>query len=293
MFGVDWSPENGSFVVGLDKQFDDADLQDQFPVTIHPRPKFTYYPLRCDGKQVGVLEIPVSDTGPFTAMADMEMGKNIFKIQAGVIYHRRGTQNARAVGSELSHIHSWFATGRLDRPDLWDTDSWRQLLDGMRRFEPGRIYLLAADPLKFSSEVPLHALGLQPWRAVIDFDSESDISGLLSRTERTLKSHRVIHRAVGANDTVQPEPATHWFFARGLVGLRDSAQTGDHVAWLKTHKRTLSRQLDRIAAASSPSPVVVLVIWSNPNMSSYLRTLLGELHAAFMNAVEVVGHRGA
>ena len=288
VFGVDWSPENGSFVVGLDKQFDDADLQDQFPVTIHPRPKFTYYPLRCDGKQVGVLEIPLSDAGPFTAMAGMEMGKNIFKIQAGVIYHRRGTQNARAVGSELSHIHSWFATGRLDQPNLWDSDSWRQLLDGMRRFEPGRFYLLAADPLKFSSEVPLHALGLQPWRAVIDFDSESDISGLLSRTERTLKSHRVIHRAVGANATVQPEPATHWFFARGLVGLQDSAQTGDHVAWSKTHQRPLSRQLDRIAAASSPSPVVVLVIWSNPNMSSYLRTLLGELHAAFMNAVEVV-----
>ena len=288
VFGVDWSPEKGSFVLGLTKQFDDAELQDQFPVTIQPRPRFTYYPLQCEGKQVGVLEIPVSNAGPFTAIDDMEMAKNTFKIQGGATYHRRGTQNARAVGSELSSIHSWFATGKPDPTELWETDSWRQLLDGVRRFEPGRIYLLAAAPLRCSSEVPLHTLGLQPWRAVIDFDSESDISGLLSRAERTMTSHRVIHRAVGANDTVQPDPATHWFFARGLLGLRDSVHVGDQIAWLKRHKRTLSHQLDRIAAATSPSPVVALVIWPNPDMSSYLRTLLGELHAAFMDAVEVV-----
>ena len=288
VFGVEWSPEKGHFVVGMDNQFDDTELQNQFSEKIQPRPRFTYYPLQCDGKQVGVLEIPVSNAGPFTAVTDLFMEKNTFKIQGGATYHRRGTQNARAVGSDLSQIHSWFVTGELDQTDLWDTDSWRQLLDGVRRFEPGRTYVLAAAPLRSPSEVPVHALGLQPWRAVIDFDSESDVRGLLSRSETKLTLHRVIHRAVGETDTVQPEPATHWFFARGLVGLRDSVQVGDHVAWMKTRKRTLSRQLDRIAMASSPSPVVALVIWYDTDMSSYLRVLLSEIHAAFMDAVEVV-----
>ena len=288
VFGVDWSPENGSVIVGLDNQFDDAELQDQFPSTIQPRPRFTYYPLQCDGKQIGILEIPVSDAGPFTAVIDMEMMKNTFKILGGAVYYRRGTQNARAMGSELSRIHTWFLTGKQDQTDIWDTDSWRQLLDAVRQFDPGRNYILAADPLRSPSEVPLHALGLQPWRAVIDFDKESDVNGLLSRVETTLDSHRVVHRAVDANDTVQPEPATHWFFARGLAGLRESVQVGDYVAWLKTHKRKLSSQLDRIAATSSPSPVVAVVIWSDPDLSPYLRTLIAELYAAFMATVEVV-----
>ena len=288
VLGVAWSPESGSVVLGLDSQFDDADFQDQFPVTIQPRPRFTYFPLQYDGKHVGVLDIPVDNAGPFSAIDDLELVKNTFKIQKGVIYYRRGTQNAQAVGPELSRIHSWFLTGRTDRIDPWDTDSWRQLLDGVRRFERGRIYVMAAAPLRFPAEVPLHSLGLQSWRAVIDFDNESDDRGLLSRLEKILTSHRVIHRAVGSNDVVQPEPATHWFFARGLAGRRDSLHVGDHIAWLRSHKRILSRQLDRIAAASSPTPVVTLVVWPYADMVPYLRALLGELHSAFMDALEVV-----
>ena len=289
VFGVDWSPEKGSVVVGLDEQLDDAELQDQFPtVKIQPRPRFTYYPSRLDGQQVGVLEIPVTDGGPFTAVDDFAVVKNTAKIQGGAVYYRRGTQNARATGSDLSRINAWFATGDMGHPTVWDTDAWRQFLDGIRRFEPGHSYVLAADCLNLGPGVPLNALGLQPWRAVIDFDPESDSVGLLRHVEGTLKTHRVVHRAVDQGDAVAPEPATHWYFARGLKGRRDSVQLGNHVSWLKTHKRALSRQLERIAKAISPSPVIVLAIWTDADSGTYLRSLIEELHAAFQESVEVV-----
>ena len=140
--------------------------------------------------------------GPFTAVADFAVVKNTPKIQGGVTYYRRGTQNARATGADLRRINEWFATGEFGQSGAWDTDAWRQFLDGIRRFEPGRSYLLAADRLNAGSAVS--SLGLQSWRAVIDFDPMSDIDGLLKHVEGNLKTHRVIHRSVDESNVVAP-----------------------------------------------------------------------------------------
>ena len=288
VFGIDWSASTGSVVVGLGRQLDDAELQSQFPTAkIDPRPRFTYHPLQVQGKQIGVLEVPITQGGPFTAIDDLERVKNTPKIRRGAVYHRHGSTNEVAAGGELSRIHGWFATGQKDVTDLWEKDSWRQFLDGVRRFEAGHSYVLVTDRVRVDPATPFSALGLQQWRAVIDFDPESDAGGLLSHMEPTLKLRRVIHRAVEANDPVRPEPATHWFFARGLAGQRESLHTGNHLTWLKTHKRRLSRQLELVASATSPSPVVALVIWSDSGMSAYLRSVIEELHAAFGEAVQV------
>ncbi len=295
VFGVNWSPENGAEVVGIDEQFDDVDFQDKFPSTaIHPRPRFTYYPLRMDEHQVGVLEIPITEDGPFASTSDLGLAKRSFQIQGGVVYYRRGTQNVRAVGADLKRIHRWFETGEDDRTESWDTDAWRQFLDGVRRFESDRCYLLAADSLAATPGTLLEAFSLQPWRAVIDFDPRSDVDGLLKHIGSTLASSRVVHRAVDSHTPVRPDPATHWYFARGVEGLRESVSTGSHISWLKTHKRALSRQLERIASAVSPRPVVAVVVWSDEDGSPYLIHLMAELHVAFGEAMEliVVGEGG-
>ena len=58
VFGVRWAPESGSTVLGVNRQLDDAQLQDAFRQTkIHPLPRFTYTPFEFEGRQVGVLEI--------------------------------------------------------------------------------------------------------------------------------------------------------------------------------------------------------------------------------------------
>ena len=103
IFGVHWTPESGSSVVGLRRQLDDAMLQDALKRNaIQPVPRFIYTPLEFEGHHVGVLEVPIGHDGPYTPHVDFD------GLQAGAVYYRRGTQNARAVGSELRRVFTWF-----------------------------------------------------------------------------------------------------------------------------------------------------------------------------------------
>ena len=288
VFGVT-DPSRGPVeVVGLDVQKDDAHYQDQFPLEIQPRPQFTYFPMRYDGKDVGVLEIPVAMDGPFTSITDTCLVKHTHKILKGAVYYRRGTQNAHAAGPELRRIHAWFLTGEDNNTDAWDTHSWRSLTDILGDFRSRCTYILVADVLRFSSDVPLHTIGLHPWRAAVDFDPESELHGLLSRVGPSLKSHRHLHLDVSSKAPVSPEPATHWFFARGLSGRRDSVHVGDYVNWVRSHKRRLSERLETVAAAISPSAVVAVVLWPTEDSNTYLSAVINELHASFMSSIEVV-----
>jgi len=283
VFGVRWTPESGSTVVGLREQLDDARLQDALGHgRVQPHPRFTYTPLEFEGKRLGVLEVPVSSDGPYTPVKDYE------GLQAGAIYYRRGTQNDRAVGAELRRIVLWFHNGEAGVPTEVANDTWRQLFDALHGFETGNTYLLAADRIPATSTAPVHALAMPPWRAVLDFDPDSEESGLLSCVSGPAGQHRVVHRVVRGEYLVRPEPGTHWFFARGLSGREYTLVSGDHRTWLKSYKRELSRQLERLADAVGPSPVVALVLWSQTILRNHLRTLIEELHGAFGEAVEVV-----
>ena len=228
VLGVRWTPESGSIVVGLQSQFDDAQLQDAFGQDrAQPVPRFTFTPFEFEGKQVGVIEISVERNGPFLALKDFE------GLQAGTIYYRRGTQNTRAVGSEAGRVLSWFQYDEVDVSLEPEADTWRTFLDSVQRFEAGATYLLAADRLPSDMSAPLYALGLPSWRAVIDFDPYSENSGLLNAVVGTLGHHRVIHRIVLGTYEVEPDPGTHWFFARGLVGRHATVSVGNHRSWVK------------------------------------------------------------
>ena len=294
VFGVRWTPESGSTVVGLEHQLDDVELQHALGENlVQPIPRFTYTPLRFEGKQVGVLEIPVGRDGPYVPITDQgkkRQNSSAYdeQLQAGTVYWRRGSQNVRATSSELKQIVAWFQGGDSSILDEQGTDSWRRFLDAVYRFEQGTTYLLVVDRISPETAVPLHALGRPPWRAVIDFDPDSEASGFLSCIAGTLGSHRVIHRVVRGQYDVQPEPGTHWFFARGLSGRQDTVSEGDHKTWLKAYKREISRQLDRVAATVSPSPVVAVILWSEVSLRNHLRTLIEELHGTFGEALEIV-----
>jgi hypothetical protein len=283
VLGVRWTPEAGSTVVGLARQYDDVKFQDALGHgRVQPNPRFTYTPLEFAGMQVGVLQIPVADDGPYTPVKDFD------ELQAGAIYYRRGTQNDRAVGSELKRIVTWFLGGDVGPPADTVSDAWRRFFEAVHRFEPAATYLLAVDRVSSTAAAPIHALAMAPWRAVIDFDPASDASGFLSSIAGPLGRHRVIHRVARGEYRVQPEPGIHWFFARGLSGRQETISDGNHKAWLKAYKQELGRQLERLAAAVSPTPVVALVLWSDVALRNHLRTLIEEVHGAFGETVEVV-----
>ena len=109
VLGVRWNPGEGSTIVGLMSQRDDAIYQDAVcDKRVSPRPQFQYTPLAIEDRQVGVITIPRHGGGPFTATGDFP------GLQAGTIYYRRGTTNARAVGDDLRRIMIWFADGSRD-----------------------------------------------------------------------------------------------------------------------------------------------------------------------------------
>ena len=285
VFGVQSGPktENENVVVGVQHQIDDADLQNQFPKNwIQPAPRFTYFGFRFSGKQVGVLEIPVGKDGPYVPVND------IGPMPHGVVNYRRGTQNARASGNEMRRIYNWFETGDVGVPDEQSTNSWRQLFDAIHRLEEGVTYILALDRISPQTEATVESLGKPPWRAVIDFDPDSENSGFLKHIADTLGRHRVIHRVVCGDYKMQPEPGTHWFFARGLSGRNSTLSEGRYREWARIYKRELEQQLRLVANTVAPSPVVVLVLWSDESLRQHLRTLIEELDIAFGDAVEIV-----
>ena len=103
VLGVRWSSDSGSTIVGIDRQVDDVHFQNAFGQgRVQPIPRFTYTPIVVNGRHVGVVEIPIQRTGPFTPIKDYD------GLHAGVTYFRRGTQNDRAVGAELINIFRGF-----------------------------------------------------------------------------------------------------------------------------------------------------------------------------------------
>lgn len=283
VLGVSCTPEKGTEIVGLQTQHDDNDFQATVgDGLLVPTPKFLYSALVVSGKQVGVLEIPVDANGPYTSTKDLG------KVNAGVVYYRQGSKNACAFGPELARITEWFRGGGIGNPVWVDGAAWQSAYEALQRFNPSVTYLLAADRIAGLDPSVSGALALVPWRAVIDFDPESDASGLLHSIGDALGKHRVIHRVVRGDYHVQPEPGTHWYFSRGLSGRSETVISGDHKAWVKAYKQELGLQLKGLAAAIKPHPLVAIILWSDTSLRGHLRTLIEELFGAYGDSVSVV-----
>jgi len=282
VLGVRWTPEKGCTVVGLDRHEDDADFQNALKNIVQPRFRFTYTPCEHNGNKIGLLTIPVGDDGPYAVVnGDKE-------LTPGIFFYRRGSTNDRATGTELMRIVNWFAGRNGPSATGFDSNVWRIFSDSINCFSSDHCFILAADPIPVDSSGPLYALGMVPWRAIIDFDSRSERSGLLHLIGGFLSQHRVIHRVVKGEYDVQPEPGTHWFFTRGLDGRAETLAETDHKSWIRLYKQELGKQLEQLTKHISPRPIVVVVIWSHDELRNHLRTLLEEFEGAFGELAEVV-----
>ncbi len=235
-------------------------------------PQFHYTPLSVDGHLVGVISIPAQRGGPFTPTGDFP------GLQAGATYFRRGSTNARAVGEDMKRIWGWFASGSRELLGQHSPPVWREFLRSIGDFATTMRYVLVADQILFDTTDAATALGLVPWRAVIDFDPTSETSGLFSLLADAMRSRHVIHRTLSNDLLVQPEPGIHWYFASGVETVAGTA--ADHRGWIMRHKRALSAQLGALQAALSPAPVGIVVLWSE-SPPARLRTLLEEINGSF------------
>lgn len=285
VYGVRWTPESGSTVVGFADQIDDVDVQKAFGRDkVQPMPRFSYIALEYEGVQVGVIEIPADTAvGPSTPLKDFD------GLQAGAIYFRRGSENDRALGPDLRRIVSWFLNEGVPVTDEsgW-TKSWANFIQEVGGFESSSNYLLAIDKIPNDMPVSLAALGLVPWRAVFDFDHESERCGLLASIKGVLAQKRVIHKIVRGEHKIQPSPGIHWFFATGLEGRNETLCSGEHKEWVKQYKRELGVQLELLVKEVSPAPVVAILMWNDVRRRGHLRTLIEELYGAFSESIKII-----
>lgn len=284
ILGVKWSPESGATFIGLDAQLDDVDFQGAMGTGwAQPKPRFVYKPLQFEGRQYGVIEVEVSHEGPFTSIKDSD------GIQAGALYWRRGTQNERAVGQELLQILRWFNGATFEGIDCDNENVWPSVLDSLHNLEPTTQFILIADCIPNTVIGSITAIGNVPWRAVYDFDPNSDSNGLLSSIAATIEHSRLIHKVVRGDPPLQQiDSGVYWFFAKGLTGRHDTLVDNEYRSWVKQYKHELGRQIQKLAERISPSPVVAVILYNDIAKKRYVRTVAEELAGAFGESIEVV-----
>jgi hypothetical protein len=108
IIGIESMPTGKTFL-GLNKNIDDAIFQDQVKTRVYPIPQFSYETFIHNGKEFGIIEIPLRNypepIAPIVSMKGLEIGR---------IYMRRGSTNSEATGKEILAIDKWIKHVNLD-----------------------------------------------------------------------------------------------------------------------------------------------------------------------------------
>jgi len=276
---------DGSFdLIGLEDHPDEADLQQQFSGRVYPIPSFTYYPMAYAGKSFGVIEVLPHRVGPCVPIKDLSAGLRQYQV-----YFRRGSRNDVAQPADLVRIVSWLAGAGSSDVRVDGVPAWDRYYAAVHEFEPHFRYILVASPMGDQEHEHLSVWGAVPLAAVIDFDPKSEAGGLLDAVAEEPSSRRSIHMVtLGDVVSLNPDKGTYWFFARGLSGRQASMPEDSWRKWKNQYGQELKRQVEHIARAILPSPVVGLILWEDFSSLRYLQSVLEELVNAFGPSIEFV-----
>jgi len=285
VFGIRWTPEKGHELLGLTSQIEELVLIEKLGVDrVSPVPKISYQPLSYEGKDFGILGIPICDNGPFLPTKTFDGS-----LVANQVYVRRGSMNVSANSQELRKVMEWFKNSCRQSTVNFECETWDRFLDAVHRFEPERRYVLICDKVDTNDESDLSGIGLAPWSAIIDFDPNSENSGLLKALRNTLESNRNVQIAVkGDQPKINPQNGTVWFFARGLIGRQMTLCSDSHKKWVQEYAIEMDEQVRRIAASLSPAPVSVVIFWSSPSLRKHLGTIIDISNKFFGDSVNFV-----
>ncbi|MFN0051624.1 MAG: RNA-binding domain-containing protein [Planctomycetales bacterium] len=287
VFGVDYTPEAGTRLIGLSHQEDGAKIVDQLDEKhVQPRPTVHYIPVSRESKAFGILEIPVqTEIGrPFLPARDLA------GMKCHDVWLRRDSKNGKANADDLMRVFKWFNGGEPTATPAPDTTGeWDLFLQTVCRFENGRYFLMISDRMDDASDSSHAGLGLAPWLGVFDFDPQSELTGLLAAVATHLKQRRNLHLVVkGQDQPIYPHGGTTWFFARGLAGRKTTVQTGPYKVWMKDYGRELGNRVRAVASAINPAPITVVVLWNDLKLKDHLGEALGEVAKSFGDEATVV-----
>ncbi len=288
--GIDLSTTNR-------KDLDQSSMQSAFQredLEIEPFLRFRVSTLQYKSKTFAIITIPVNrKVGPCKVL---KSNYPKLKTYRDKLYFRRVTDNdlTRSV-EEVCDIMYWFQDGSTQPPvslqeeSQWDSFLEASFISDVSGFELSRKYILVTSPLRNDNIKNLSVLGEIPAILVLDFDPESDVSGLLYEVKGRLK--RSLH-IVAKKDrpTINPENATYWFFVRGLEGRKGTVEIGNYKKWKKSYGGEISEQLRNFAEAISPTPITCIVLWyhDDSQLNFHLKQVLNSIEQAFEDAVNFV-----
>lgn len=286
IIGVEKQRDGDTVLHGISQHPDDADLQAKVEAIVHPHPSFEYEPFHYEGRQFGVFCIaPTRSFGPCVPVRDC--GNTLERHR---VYLRRGSQNAVANAEEQRRIYQWFQLSPRSPSKAPTGDAtWDALVTAVHAFEPGYHYVLVASRLERALVDRLEHIGLVGWSLVLDFDADSDVSGLLSASRAKLESRRALHVVTrGGRPVMNPSHGTYWYFARGLRGRESLLSLGKHRDWLTSYGDDTREQLRQLARYGEIKPVVILAIWNERELRRHLTSVFEAAASIFGDSARFV-----
>jgi hypothetical protein len=266
---------------GVSQHHDDADLQPILnKAEVEPRPRFCYQPVNLEGKTYGVIEVPISENGPFYAQKDYGV------LKACHLYFRRGTTNDRATGEETNRIHKWFLESSEEptkdsEASEYRVVNWDQFELACHHFDKNRLYLFVLGPKKYENEEAWPFLAHLPISLVLDFDPQTAQNGVYSVVSPAMRRNRdrfVNLWTLGNESDLVPERACYWYAAKGLRDRESTLCNGDWRRWNRKYGTALTGLMDRFVRASGGRPLTVVILWYAPE---YVREVCSMVDRTF------------
>ncbi len=259
---------------GIKQSVDDSRIQDLLGAWLEPIPSVEYYEHHIDDKVIGVYEIhPVQSRGPFYRRRDLNGAKNELCgefLKRDLLYFRRSTKNDHARPSDKPFIVDWFSSTQEAR---WQ--DWGEFKESSYHFDSRRHFILISSSFSHIDQSTLRPFANIGWSAVIDFDCDSDETGLLKAVSDAEYQRNIIRSVKGEYSSFSSPRETYWFFARGMSARdRTRPRTDDFRTWRAFYGSEINRQLEHIAGMLPPAPVTFVVIWNDDERARYLRYTL-------------------
>ena len=279
---------DGSFELWGIEEEDDAKLQDVASSLLEPTPRFVYQAIPHDGVILGLITIPAGQENPVAPKQTEDPG-----FVEGNIYFRRGSKNDVASMQEQARIFKWFGDGAVTdvSPNPYALDPpWDRYLAEVAELSPAARHILIVDDRFREDADDLSGIGAGPWAFVFDFDTRSDMAGLLASMRDTVERYRALHIRVKDDPRTSRSAdfTTTWFFVRGLDGRVDSLAPGSVREWRREYRQVLSDECDRLAGELAPATVYVTILWRDSEFNDHLLEVLRSLDYSLRNSLRPV-----
>jgi len=170
-------------------------------------------------------------------------------------------------------------------------NDWGAFLEACHAFDHEHLYMLVVGPQVEEHKLSLSSLGRVDWSLVLDFDPDTDTSGLYPLVRKEVEQRRRGLHLLTSEDNqplaFNPLRATYWYAARGLTGRSGTLPPDDtFLQWNRQYgSKLLAQPIEALAKASDEFVVTVVVLW---NAQDYIQKVCELVDYAFGDGAEFV-----